>query len=195
MDADSLRDFFKTWQELAGVINNPQRLYATSKSTTIENAFWQTLCCSLMPDRQQPRKDDLLQRTSDHSYHKLWYSAWWEWCEKYNCEPAELMNIQSEYTRAEINVMGGWISASINMRRLFISDDPGWMGLVPIDARIGDEIVLLEGGRVPYVLRRAADDDLKGSENLYEFVGAAYVHGIMDGSQWSDTQLREIILT
>ncbi|KAH7309168.1 heterokaryon incompatibility protein-domain-containing protein [Stachybotrys elegans] len=193
MDAPTLRQFFQGWRDLAGVSQEPQKQYATSTDTTLEDAFWQTLCCSLIPDRERPRQDSLLQRTTNTSPHKLWYDAWWEWCEKYNCEPAKLMDIQSVYTRAEINVMGGWISTSINKRRFFTSDGPGWMGLVPSDAAIGDEIVLLEGGRVPYVVRRIiADVDVQTKH--YQFVGAAYVHGLMDGSEWTGEGLEDFVL-
>ncbi|KAI9154865.1 Heterokaryon incompatibility protein [Paramyrothecium foliicola] len=194
MDAKSLKGFFNNWRDLAGVTKNPQQLYAKSLSTTLDDAFWQTLCCSLMPDREYPRLDHLLQRTSDNSDHQHWYDAWWEWCEKHDCAPAKLMDIQSEYTRAEINVMGGWISTSINMRRLFVSEDPGWIGLVPVDTEVGDEVVLLEGGRVPYILRRARECKDASGTSLYHFVGAAYMHGVMDGSEWDHDRLKDWIL-
>ncbi|KEY74436.1 hypothetical protein S7711_04474 [Stachybotrys chartarum IBT 7711] len=189
LDARSLAAFFQSWRDLVGVSKSPSQLYANSKSTTIDDAYWQTLCCSLIPDRHQPRNDSLLQRTTDGSSHRLWYDAWWEWCEKHDCDPAKLMDIKSEYSRAEINVMGGWISTSINMRRLFVSNGPGWIGLVPKDAVQGDVVVLVEGGRVPYIFRPLGTDN-----SLYQFVGDAYVHGVMDGSEWQSQKVEEMTL-
>jgi hypothetical protein len=55
-----------------------------------------------------------------------------------------------------------------------------WLGLAPNDARIGDCVAVLAGGRVPYILRnrRKIDGSQSGS---WELIGDAYVHGIMDG--------------
>lgn len=58
--------------------------------------------------------------------------------------------------------------------RLFFFTRDGHMGLCPRAARVGDLIVILYGGSVPYVLRRHSD-------NCYTFVGECYVHGMMFG--------------
>ena len=53
-----------------------------------------------------------------------------------------------------------------------------YMGWAPLRAEKGDKIFVLFGGQVPYVLRpRGCGDDDGG----YEFVGEAYLHGLMDG--------------
>ncbi|KAK6856154.1 HET-domain-containing protein [Apiospora arundinis] len=194
MDAPNLRDFFQNWRDMLGITKEPGRLYARSSSTTVGDAFWQTLCCGLVPDREEPRNNARLHRTSDVSPHKSWFTAWWEWCEEHACDPHQLMSIQSDYSRAEINVMGGLISTSIKMRRLFTSDNVGWIGLAPLDTIIGDKIALLEGGRIPYILRPI---NIKGSADAlqrYHLVGAAYVHGVMDGSEWKHDELEDIVL-
>ncbi len=53
----------------------------------------------------------------------------------------------------------------------------GWMGVVPVEAQVGDLICVVSGQETPYVLRRKAGD-------RYTFVGECYVHGIMDGEFW-----------
>ncbi|KAI3339729.1 heterokaryon incompatibility protein-domain-containing protein [Ustulina deusta] len=195
MDATSLKEFFLEWQKIVGIDKDPDRIYAKSTSTTIKDVFWQTLCCSLIPDPAGPRKDNLLYKTTDDSPYRSLFDAWWEWCEKYNCDPHKLIDIRSEYSRAEIDMLGGVVSTSINMRRLFISEGDGWIGLVPSDATVGDSVVLLEGGRVPYILRPVGSVG-SGSDiqDTYELVGAAYVHGIMDGSEWRDDEVGELRL-
>jgi hypothetical protein len=49
----------------------------------------------------------------------------------------------------------------------------GFVGLVPADARIGNDIGILLGGRTPYILRISS-----GSTS---FVGEAYVPGLVKG--------------
>ncbi|KAI1283608.1 heterokaryon incompatibility protein-domain-containing protein [Xylaria sp. FL0933] len=193
LDAASLKNFFLEWQKMVGADKDPSRLYAKSKTTTISDAFWQTLCCSLIPDRDAPR-EKAMHRTTDDSPYKPWFDAWWEWLQEHDCDPHKLMDIRTEYSRAEINVMGGLVSTSINMRRLFMSEEDGWIGLVPVDARVGDIVVLLEGGRVPYILRPADNPEGENDIQHYELMGPAYVHGVMDGSEWDDNHLQEFYL-
>jgi hypothetical protein len=50
----------------------------------------------------------------------------------------------------------------------------GYMGLVPSRARVGDQLCVLFGGQVSYMLRKRKDSS-------YEYVGECYIHGLMDG--------------
>jgi len=64
-------------------------------------------------------------------------------------------------------------------RRLFIMNDDT-LGLGPLAMRPGDNVVILFGRGVPYVLRPTGD-------NLhYRFVEECYVHRVMDGSAVRD---------
>ena len=49
----------------------------------------------------------------------------------------------------------------------------GYIGFVPYEAKVGDEICIIYGGVVPFVLRQS-----KGSSRL---IGESYIHGIMYG--------------
>jgi len=53
------------------------------------------------------------------------------------------------------------------------------LGLAKSPVRPGDEIWVLYGATVPFVLRPRAHN--AGHTRCYEFMGEAYVHGIMDG--------------
>lgn len=77
-------------------------------------------------------------------------------------------------------------------RSLFITN-AGYIGLAPPSAQAGDMVILLSGGRVPFIIRE------DGSESLehHLIVGEAYVHGIMDGEllssiegEWEDMNFR-----
>ncbi|MCJ1456380.1 hypothetical protein MMC28_006741 [Mycoblastus sanguinarius] len=59
--------------------------------------------------------------------------------------------------------------------RSFVMTSEGFFGLAPYQTRPGDLVCVLRGGNVPFVLRQRGD-------SCYEFVGEAYVHGIMDGN-------------
>ncbi|EAT87361.1 hypothetical protein SNOG_04970 [Parastagonospora nodorum SN15] len=67
-------------------------------------------------------------------------------------------------------------------RRTFRSDinlcGKQFVGLVPPNARIGDQICILYGCSVPVVLRKLESPD---QTLQWQLVGDAYVHGIMDG--------------
>ncbi|TGJ84337.1 hypothetical protein E0Z10_g4387 [Xylaria hypoxylon] len=60
----------------------------------------------------------------------------------------------------------------------------GYLALVPREAEVGDRIVLVRGGAVPLVLR-AAKDAATGKSML---LGEAYVHGVMDGEAYDESQ-------
>ncbi|KAF5617220.1 heterokaryon incompatibility 6 OR allele [Fusarium tjaetaba] len=77
-------------------------------------------------------------------------------------------------------------------RRLFLTSR-GYLGLAHPSSQPGDEVVLLSGGRVPFVVHRVSTEMSK----CYSIVGEAYVHGIMDGEllgtadgKWEDLQFK-----
>jgi hypothetical protein len=55
---------------------------------------------------------------------------------------------------------------------LFLADN-GYIGLAPVDAKVGYEICLLFGGDVPYIVCE--------QDQYYRFVGECYCYGIMQG--------------
>ena len=59
-------------------------------------------------------------------------------------------------------------------RRFFTSKSHGYMGLCPTLTRKGDMLVVLFGGRTPFVLRKVGRGRLK-------FIGECYTHGLMHG--------------
>jgi hypothetical protein len=62
-------------------------------------------------------------------------------------------------------------------RKLLVSMDHKWFGLVPDGTEIGDIICILCGCSVPVILREGSGDDT----GCWRLVGECYVHGIMDG--------------
>ena len=74
-------------------------------------------------------------------------------------------------------------SAVYGHRRLFVSKR-GYLGLGPDSMEIGDVIWLLSGFSMPVILRHAKENLASAAEvrdEHFNFIGAAYVHGIRDG--------------
>jgi hypothetical protein len=57
--------------------------------------------------------------------------------------------------------------------------------LAPFNARVGDKVAILHGGKTPYVLRPVRDD--------FRFVGESYVHGLMKGEALEDPKFQSIV--
>lgn len=65
--------------------------------------------------------------------------------------------------------------ASLNATfRVFVQTRKARMGLAPFSAKLEDEVWILHGAKVPFILRPRSD-------GTYEFIGEAYIHGIMQG--------------
>jgi hypothetical protein len=68
--------------------------------------------------------------------------------------------------------------------RMMFHTDTGFIGLGPRNMREGDEVCILQGGRVPYILRRVPSEASEGesqSRDEWNLVGECYVSGIMYG--------------
>ncbi|KAH8726428.1 heterokaryon incompatibility protein-domain-containing protein [Phaeosphaeriaceae sp. PMI808] len=100
--------------------------------------------------------------------------------------------------------------------RRFVRTATGYIGWVPLSSQAGDLVVILAGGRVPYILRpkprsklrdvkHALADILrhkprmKSQNTKYTLVGDAYIHGAMDGEAFEgisegDERFRSFIL-
>jgi hypothetical protein len=64
-------------------------------------------------------------------------------------------------------------------RRLTITTQ-GYIGLVPIEAEVGDCLCILFGGQTPYVLRQV--------DQHWLLIGDCYIHVIMNGEAVADEE-------
>jgi hypothetical protein len=87
--------------------------------------------------------------------------------------------------QGQINWFRDHYRQSLPGRGFFITDDYDF-ALCPKGTEAGDIVVILDGGSVPYILRRRASN---AGENLqeesYEFIGECYLERFMDGSALS----------
>jgi hypothetical protein len=63
--------------------------------------------------------------------------------------------------------------------------EAGYLGVVPGESRLDDEVWLLKGGKMPMVLRKV-------DEGTYELVGDSYIHGVMNGEKFEEGRCREV---
>jgi hypothetical protein len=68
--------------------------------------------------------------------------------------------------RSEMSVLIG--------RRLFVTHN-AYVGLAREEVKVGDLVTILMGGDIPFLLRERTE------ESTFQFVGEAYVHGVMYG--------------
>ncbi|KAM0541268.1 hypothetical protein ACHAPJ_013313 [Fusarium lateritium] len=68
-------------------------------------------------------------------------------------------------------------------RKRGFSTDTGKIGIGNRDIRVGDSICILGGGNMPFILRQ-----VEGHAAVYQYIGQAYVHGIMDGEMMDEGQ-------
>jgi hypothetical protein len=69
----------------------------------------------------------------------------------------------------------------MTMKRSFAITHAGHDGLVPSYAELVDEILVLVSGQVPYVLRETNRKHRQSQRWIDEFLGEAYIHGLIDG--------------
>jgi hypothetical protein len=90
----------------------------------------------------------------------------------YHKDATTLRNISNEAARH--------ITAYINNRSFFVTKR-GYIGIGPDTMKSGDIVCTLFGCTVPFILRA-----VEGSEK-FRLLGESYVHGIMDGELWKET--------
>ena len=68
----------------------------------------------------------------------------------------------------------------------FCTTRKGYIGFVPYDAKLGDEICVVHGAVVPFVLRKLTE-----SGKAYKLIGESYIHGIMYGEALLSVEIQE----
>ena len=76
---------------------------------------------------------------------------------------------------------------AIECRRFGVTSK-GYMGLFPQTTHVGDEVCVISGGYIPFVVRRQSGDD-------FQLVGECYVHGVMNGEVMQMTELSSAEMT
>ena len=85
-------------------------------------------------------------------------------------------------------------SAAVTARRFATTKD-GFMGLMPRGVMLGDEVCVILGAHVPFLVRRVPHNEI--GINRYHFLGECYLQGIMNGEgigSMPESEMKEIEL-
>jgi hypothetical protein len=104
----------------------------------------------------------------------------------------------------KVNSFWTWHNVFSIGRRLFITKQ-GYIGWGPTGITKDDHVAILPGDKVPYVLHRVRGEPETKSEHheesvehgnmgYFQFLGDAYVQGIMNGEKYDETKLEKIAL-
>ena len=145
---DTKSKFLRKWEP-----EDLQAIYAPTGETILE-AFSRTIVADVA------KKGPLRERGYGVNWH------FWRSVRSYAQPPA------SSHKRVE---WGSLLFATIG--RSFVWSDNGYMCLAPGETQPGDQICVLLGGHVLYILRPTGGN--------WSFVGECYVHGLMDGEAMS----------
>ncbi|KAF7196583.1 hypothetical protein HII31_01953 [Pseudocercospora fuligena] len=100
----------------------------------------------------------------------------------------KLMPVIGKFDLDDMSKLRDVVCVHIFSRRLAKLDGEGLgLGLVPEEAEVGDQIVLLQGGSTPFVLREKR-------EGKWSLVGECFVNGVMYGEIWDETRCEEIVV-
>lgn len=108
---------------------------------------------------------------------RAYYTAWRRYWRTAGVKDPKF--IDSTYERSdaeEIELANQFLQSQLKAAygRRFFTTSKGYMGLSQSAARIGHTVVILHGGKTPYLLQRTG-------KRGYRFVGECYIHGIMGG--------------
>ncbi|KAF3038977.1 hypothetical protein E8E12_002657 [Didymella heteroderae] len=145
--------------------------------------FWKTLCGGIYYDYKGA---SWFRPVADSDYSS--YAKWQTWIEA---------GMEPELEDKDVLDFNRVFSTSIAGRKMVATKD-GSLMLAPWRTCAGDVVVVLPGGRVPYILRPQimrrdsgfAEEGLEKSQQ-YQFIGDAYVHGIMHGEACEEHRLDE----
>jgi hypothetical protein len=89
----------------------------------------------------------------------------------------EDFSLRMNLVYANLTAFENVLSETTANRKLFATKQ-GYLGQGPKALQAGDQVWLLECGRVPFVLRPTAES------SCFTLVGECYMHGVMRGERW-----------
>ncbi|KAF1829547.1 hypothetical protein BDW02DRAFT_509686, partial [Decorospora gaudefroyi] len=141
--------------------------YPGTSSDTWRSAWWRTLIGDLVMRRMPVER-------ANKPAHEAHFASMYE-------------SLQRNGRQTSSNILYESLCGMVPNHAFFITKN-GYMGMGPPHVQAGDQVWVLYGGHVPFVMRRAlanpsgADSDYHG----LDLVGDAYVHGVMDGEAVRD---------
>lgn len=152
---------------------------------SLSSACWQTICGGVVPCFNTESGETNYRTVQDHDY--VTYKKWQAW--------------EGGISNTDVDIdLFNRMAVPAQEGRNFAITNSGYLGLIPEKARPGDHLVLMPGGKAPYILRRVRKStkrryrEKKDGIRRYEFIGDCYIHGIMHGETWDESKLEKIIM-
>jgi len=157
-------------------VNNNSKTSCSDTDSSRETTLWQTFCGGILPHPQFEDVDQARHVDAKRDFEK--YKKWYKW------KVAPRLERDSLYDREVASFNLTHRSTTIN--RNFVVTGKGHFGFAPLEVLAGDLVAILDGGRVPYILRPdAMEREHRGldgvSNTCYNILGDSYIHGIMQG--------------
>lgn len=175
-------EVIQDWRTMVEVDRKPQQVYGFASSRepgttpTMMDAFWRTLCANIDPFTSNP--DNIHEANlGTRACHDQW---WWDCLLRTKYQDVPGAETQLSRSERHLNVFESHVIFMAAGRRFFVSGT-GLIGLAPQDAQVGDEIWVVNGGRVPLIVRPLSSVQNGSHDDEYTFIGDSYVHGIMRG--------------
>ncbi|KAH8589068.1 heterokaryon incompatibility protein-domain-containing protein [Bisporella sp. PMI_857] len=175
-------DIMMSIEDLALGGGNENSIYPTSEPRT--RAFWRTLCTDTTYDsldagdlaftgwRQALKAPRVLKRFRVDKFTRL-----------YNYLAAVGFGVTN--TLHESDGLFEIMMQPAFYNRFAITRD-GYFAMVPPATKVGDQVGLFKGGKVPLIIRQKDDQ--------WSLVGESYVHGIMHGEAFNEARSTELEL-
>ncbi|KLU83145.1 hypothetical protein MAPG_02210 [Magnaporthiopsis poae ATCC 64411] len=173
---------FQGWRLISGVEKDPMSAYVGHETRL--DAYRRTVCMdtSSLPsiDHYKPATDE-----SDHMAHDTWWSR--ELCLMKDPRGVGASDL-TRYDQMCRSYRSMVMRCAIG--RAFFVSKKGYFGLAPSTAQVGDQVCILEGGRMPFILRESGTAVLPdiGTVRAFKLIGDSYVHGIMNGEAVADVE-------
>lgn len=178
-DASHYGKVMLEWSSL--VTRTTENTYITGER--LFSAFWRTCVLSVSQSKEYPAPKSCGRLLSAY----IWATLRSEFPRKdlydgnlLNSILVEMLMETMEVTWNEDEVLESldWMMKTAS-RRLYVTER-GYMGLCNKSVKAGDQVHILSGGHVPFILRPMTAESTE-TANCYSFMGDTYIHGLMDG--------------
>jgi hypothetical protein len=183
---------FKTWEEslqmcmqvLLWIIENERSYVKAFGSVGIwEDFYWRVLCGDMWQLLETGGTGAHRRiQTEDRGAYELWKAV-------VRDDRQRPLILQNTDDNARFQCFHASVCGTIANRRFFVTRE-GYLGLGPNALQAGDEVYVIKGSNVPFVLRKSDRSNLDRQPEdeiqmipfpIFRLIGDCYVHNIMDG--------------